>query len=54
MAKKAKKRREWTKGDVRDLKAAAKQKTPAAKIARALKLPFRVEYESVPAHTRAR
>lgn len=37
MAKKAKKRREWTKTDVRDLKAAAKQKTPAAKIAKALK-----------------
>jgi hypothetical protein len=37
MAKKAKKRREWTKADVRDLKSAARQKTPAAKIARALK-----------------
>jgi len=37
MAKKASKRREWTKQDVRDLKAHARQKTPAAKIARALK-----------------
>ena len=36
MAKKTK-RREWTKQDIRDLKTAAKQKTPAAKIARALK-----------------
>jgi hypothetical protein len=37
MAKKAPKRREWTKQDVRDLKMHARQKTPAAKIARALK-----------------
>ncbi len=37
MAKKATKRREWTKGDVRDLKTMAKKKTPAAKIAKALK-----------------
>ena len=37
MAKKASKRREWTKMDVRDLKDLAKKKTPAAKIARALK-----------------
>jgi hypothetical protein len=37
MAKKASKRREWTKMDVRDLKTMAKKKTPAAKIARALK-----------------
>jgi hypothetical protein len=36
MAKKVK-RREWTKGDVRDLKTMAKKKTPAPKIARALK-----------------
>jgi hypothetical protein len=36
MAKKTK-RREWTKQDIRDLKTAAKQKTPAAKIARSLK-----------------
>jgi hypothetical protein len=36
MAKKSK-RREWTKGDIRELKAMAKQKTPAGKIARALK-----------------
>ena len=36
MAKKAK-RREWTKGDVKELKAMAKKKTPAPKIARALK-----------------
>jgi hypothetical protein len=37
MAKKASKRREWTKSDVQDLKTMAKKKTPAAKIARALK-----------------
>ena len=36
MAKKAK-RREWTKGDVTQLKAMAKKKTPAPKIAQALK-----------------
>jgi hypothetical protein len=36
MAKKAK-RREWTKDDVKELKAMAKKKTPAPKIARALK-----------------
>ena len=36
MAKKSK-RREWTKEDVRELKALAKQKTPAAKIAKSLK-----------------
>jgi hypothetical protein len=36
MAKKVK-RREWTKGDVRDLKTMAKKKTPAPKSARALK-----------------
>lgn len=37
MAKKASKRRSWTKEDVRELKTLARQKTPAAKIARALK-----------------
>lgn len=31
------KRRAWTKDDVRQLKTLAKQKTPAPKIARALK-----------------
>jgi hypothetical protein len=36
MAKKSK-RREWTKEDVRILKNLARQKTPAAKIARTLK-----------------
>jgi hypothetical protein len=36
MAKKAK-RREWTKDDVRELKSMAKKKTPAPKIAQALK-----------------
>jgi hypothetical protein len=36
MAKKAK-RREWTKSDVVQLKAMAKKKTPAPKIAQALK-----------------
>jgi hypothetical protein len=30
-------RREWTKDDVRELKALARQKTPAAKIAKSLK-----------------
>ena len=37
MAKKASKRREWTKQDVQELKALARQKTPAAKIAKSLK-----------------
>lgn len=37
MAKKASKRREWTKDDVRELKSLAKHKTPAPKIARSLK-----------------
>ncbi len=37
MAKKASKRRQWTKDDIRELKASARQKTPARKIARALK-----------------
>jgi len=36
MAKKTK-RREWTKTDVKELRALAKQKTPAAKIAKLLK-----------------
>jgi hypothetical protein len=36
MAKKSK-RRAWSKDDVRTLKALARQKTPAGKIARALK-----------------
>jgi hypothetical protein len=36
LAKKAK-RREWTKSDVKELKSMAKNKTPAPKIARALK-----------------
>jgi hypothetical protein len=31
------KRREWTKDDVRELKTLAHQKTPVAKIAKALK-----------------
>jgi hypothetical protein len=37
MAKKNSKRREWTKYDIRNLKAFARQKTPARKIARTLK-----------------
>jgi hypothetical protein len=37
MAKKGSKRREWTKGDVRELKSLARGKTPARKIARSLK-----------------
>ena len=37
MAKKRTTRREWTRDDVRELKSLAKQKTPAKKIARALK-----------------
>jgi hypothetical protein len=37
MAKKAKKRRSWTATEVRELKTMAKQKTPAAKIAKKLK-----------------
>jgi len=37
MAKKRSKRREWTRDDVRELKALAKQKTPARKIAKTLK-----------------
>jgi hypothetical protein len=37
MAKKASKRREWSKQDVKELKTLARQKTPAAKIAKSLK-----------------
>ena len=37
MAKKNSKRREWTKTDIRELKTLAWTKTPAGKIARALK-----------------
>ncbi|HSZ73438.1 MAG TPA: hypothetical protein VK779_01355 [Rhizomicrobium sp.] len=37
MPKKAKKRREWTADDVRQLKALAKKKTPAPQIGRLLK-----------------
>jgi len=37
MAKKASKRRQWTKEDIRELKASARHKTPARKIARSLK-----------------
>jgi len=36
MAKKTK-RREWTKTDVKELRSLARQKTPAAKIAKLLK-----------------
>ena len=37
MAKKNSKRRPWTSTDVRELKSAARNKTPARKIARSLK-----------------
>jgi hypothetical protein len=37
MAKKNSKRREWTTDDIRSLKALARQKTPAQKIAGTLK-----------------
>jgi hypothetical protein len=37
MAKKPSKRREWTRQDLKELKTLARQKTPAAKIARSLK-----------------
>jgi len=37
MAKKASKRRQWTKDDIRELKTGARQKMPARKIARSLK-----------------
>ena len=37
MAKRAKKRRAWTSGEVRDLKAMARKKTTAGKIAKKLR-----------------
>ena len=37
VAKKAVKRREWTSQDIRELKTMAREKTPAARIARRLK-----------------
>jgi hypothetical protein len=37
MAKRAKKRRAWTSGEVRELKTLAKRKTPASRIAKKLK-----------------
>jgi hypothetical protein len=37
MAKKRSTRRQWSRDDVRELKASARQKTPARKIARSLK-----------------
>jgi hypothetical protein len=37
MAKKRSKRREWTRDDVKELKAMAKQKKPAKHIAKSLK-----------------
>ena len=37
MAKRTKKRRAWTSVEVRDLKAMAKRKTPASRIAKKLK-----------------
>jgi hypothetical protein len=37
MAKKSKKRRAWTAVEVRELKALARKKTPAGKIAKKLK-----------------
>jgi hypothetical protein len=37
MAKRTSKRRQWTKDDIRELKASARQKTPARQIARSLK-----------------
>jgi hypothetical protein len=37
MAKRPKKRRAWTAGEVRDLKALARKKTPARSIAKKLK-----------------
>ncbi len=37
MAKRAKKRRAWTATEVRDLKAMARKKTPAGKIAKKMK-----------------
>ncbi len=40
MAKRTK-RREWTKGDIRELKTLARQKTPVAKIAKSIKRTLR-------------
>jgi hypothetical protein len=37
VAKSPSKRREWTRQDIRELKTLARQKTPAAKIAKSLK-----------------
>jgi len=37
MAKRAKKRRSWTAGELRDLKAMARKKTPAGRIAKKLR-----------------
>ncbi len=37
MAKKLRKRREWTTADIRELKSFARNKTPVARIARKLK-----------------
>jgi hypothetical protein len=37
MAKRAKKRRAWTAGEVRDLKTMARKKTPAGRIAKKLR-----------------
>jgi hypothetical protein len=37
MAKKRRKRREWTTTDIRELKSLARNKTPVARIARKLK-----------------
>ena len=37
MAKRPKKRRAWTSGELRDLKAMARKKTPAGRIAKKLR-----------------
>jgi hypothetical protein len=37
MAKRGKKRRAWTAGEVRDLKSMARKKTPAGRIAKKLR-----------------
>jgi len=37
MAKRTKKRRAWTSGEVRELKTLARKKTPASRIAKKLK-----------------
>jgi hypothetical protein len=37
MAKRAKKRRAWSSGEVRDMKAMARKKTPAGRIAKKLR-----------------